>query len=187
MGDATKLTEVRKNIKNKYPESSFKNSLGPYSYKEYEEITSSKYISLKQTVGLKIYKNSNKYIIFLTISTFFLFTFPFMNKLESYNIFIIVLYTLCFGTIIYSLYSIFFKKKKLFLETNDKSFILNQKREIYWNEIVVTGILTVRGIPSFDYVILGLSSNEILKIDTNGTNIYPKDFIKIILFIFNFP
>lgn len=177
----TKTIEIRKRINDRYPNKSFfEHTISSYSYKEYNEIAYSKYSTRKQTFGLRIYKNSNSSIILLTISVFFLFTFPFMNKGENYQNFISILYFLSFGAIIYSIYSIFFKKKEIFLETNDKSFIINSKREIGWNEVLVTGILTVRGKPSFDYVILGLSSNEILKIDTNGTDISPIDFIKII-------
>lgn len=54
------------------------------------------------------------------------------------------------------------------------------KRSITWEDILVTGTVTIKGKRSNDYVLLGISTGELLQIDTSFSDIIPRNFVKII-------
>ena len=62
----------------------------------------------------------------------------------------------------------------------ENSFVINEKKEIKWTDVLVTGKLEIGGKFTTYYLILGLETLEILKIDMNGAEISINDFIKII-------
>ncbi|MBF04389.1 MAG: hypothetical protein CMP76_13970 [Flavobacterium sp.] len=171
--------EVQKIVGEKYNREDFlSRNFGSFSYKEYEKIEKSKYRNKEQTANLKIYISKTPYIILITITTFFLLTFPYFNKDNPTTLFFKIVYSISFILIIISLYKILLNRK-LYIQVFPNSFIFN-KREILWSEILVTGKLIVHGKPSYEFLILGLDSGEILKIDINKSEIYTEDFIKII-------
>jgi hypothetical protein len=177
-----KLTkiEVQEIVNRKYARNDFINrhfGSSP-SYTEYENINNTKYKKKEQTDNLKIYLSKTPYIALITLACTFLITFPYFNRNNSTSLFIKILYAISFILIVFSLFKII-SNRKLYIQVLSNSFIIN-RREILWDEIMTTGILTVHGRPSFDFLILGLDSGEILKIDINKSEIYTQDFIKII-------
>lgn len=176
-----KLTkiEVQEIINRKYVHEGFINRhFGSTTYKEYEKIENSKYRKKEQTNNLKIYLSKTPFIVLFTIPTLFLLTFPYFNKDNPSTLFLKIVYSISFILIIISLYKIL-SNRKLYIQVFPNSFIFN-KREILWSEILVTGKLIVHGNPSYEFLILGLDSGEILKIDINKSEINTQDFIKII-------
>lgn len=168
---------VRLKIQEKYTN----DILSPYSYEEIETISDSKFTDYKQTIGLKISESNFFSILFLILSILFLSKLIYdKEELINHNYIISFLYFINFCIIVYSLFSIFFKKKKTFLEVKEHSFVINGKRELMWADVLVTGKLVSGGKLTTYYLILGLSTLEILRIDMNGTNISIDDFIKII-------
>ena len=160
----TKL-EVQEIVKKKYVRDDFINrNFGYTTYKEFNEIVHSKYKSREQTKNLRIYVSRMPYIILITIATFFLLTFPYLNRTNYFtseplkNIYIII-----FLLIVFSFCKIL-SNKKLFIQVLQNSFII-EKREIFWNEIITTGKLIVSGDSSQEFLILGLDTGEILKVD----------------------
>ena len=168
---------LRLKIQNKYPNA----ILSPFSYKEFEKINDSKFTEYKQTIGLKILESKKFPISFLIFSLIFLSKLIYdKEEIINDNYIISFFYLINFGIILSSLYSIFFKKKKIFLEVMENSFVINEKKEIKWTDVLVTGKLEIGGKFTTNYLILGLETLEILKIDMNGAEISINDFIKII-------
>ncbi len=175
------IEEVREIVSEKYsPKNILQRWDPPYVYKEYLEITNSDYKRQEQTLGLKIGINKAGPIIILTASSTFLFTFPFFNPAKETSSFLAIIYCISFGLIMLSIYNIFFNYK-IILTTNSKSFTF-KKQTIFWDSIVTTGILRVRGGdgPSTHYVVLGLSDGEIVKLDVGISDIGPTDLIRMI-------
>lgn len=171
----------KKIVRHKIQEIYSNDILSSYSYEEIENISDSKFIDYKQTIGLKISESNFFPILFLIFSSIFLSKLLYDKKeVINDNHIISFFYLINFCLLIYSLYSIFFKKKKTFLEVKENSFVINEKREIKWTDVLVTGKLIGGGKFTTYYLILGLSTLEILRIDMNGTKISINDFIKII-------
>lgn len=178
-----KVEGIKNEIKEEYhPDNFYSKHLSSSSYKEYNNINNSKYKNLDQTIGLKIYRNNLFFVGLLTICLFILFTLPIMYKpKEIHQTYMTIFYLGLFILSLYSIFSIFFKTKKIFIETNDKSFIVNNEEEIFWNSIITTGIQTIsmKG-GSMEFVILGTLNDGIIKIRLEYVNIEPQDLIKII-------
>lgn len=175
-----KVEEIKDEIKEKYNKDTlYKKYFGNLSYTEYNFINDSKYKNVNQTKELKILKHKLIYVVILTISLFALFTLPIMYKLkvENQQEMIIIYITLSLMSF-YSIFALIFKEKKVFLETNDKSIII-ENEEIFWNSIISTGVLTVSDETSQDFVILGTLDDGIVKLNCYDF-IYAKDIIKII-------
>lgn len=178
-----KVEEIKNEIKEEYhPDNFYSKHLSSSSYKEYNNINNSKYKNQRQTIGLKIYRNNLFFVGLLTICLLLLFTLPIMYKpKEMYQNYMTILYFGLFILSIYSIFVIFYKAKKIFLETNEKSFIIENEEEIFWNSILTTGIqiVSMKG-GSMTFVILGTLSDGIIKIRLEYVNIDPQDLIKII-------
>jgi hypothetical protein len=175
-----KVKEIKDEISNTYDRSTLlKKVLSNSSYKEYNFIDDSKYKNLNQTKELKLFKNHFLYVSFLTISLFVLFTLPIMYKpnVDDKNK-MIILYISLFLLSLYSIFVLIFKEKKLFLETNEKSIIIENK-EIFWNSIISTGILTVSDESTQEFILLGTLDDGIIKVNCYDF-IYARDIIKII-------
>ena len=176
-----KLTkiEVQEIVNEKYAHKNFiSKNFGHSTYKEFENIENSTYRKKEQTNNLKIYVSKTPYIILITISSFFLLSFPYLNKEDPTTLFLKIIYLISFFLIVYSLYKIL-SDRKLYIQVLPNSFVF-KGREIKWNEIITTGKLIIHGKPSHEFLILGLDSGEILKIDIDKSEIYTEDFIKII-------
>jgi len=173
------IEEIREIIAKEYPP---KNTLQKWfpsvTYKEYEEIKSSDYKTKNQTKNLKIGIDKTGPIVMLIISATFLFTFPFFNHGKETSFFLVLLYCISFGLIAFAIYNIYFNSKIIFT-TNSISFTFKDKT-ILWDEIVTTGIVIVHGSPSHQYVVLGLSTGEIVKLDVGKSDIGPTDLIRMI-------
>ena len=173
------IQDIREIISEKYSSKNFiQKSFPTVSYKEYEEIKNSNYKTQAQTIGLKIGKDKTGPIIILTISAFFLFTFPYFNPTKETTSFLMIIYCICFGLIILSIYNIFFNHKVI-LTTNSNSFTFG-KQTVFWDKILTTGILTLHGKPSHRVVVLGLSNGDIVKINVESSQISTDDLIRII-------
>jgi len=179
MGSKLTKIEVQEIVKNKYVREDFLNrNFGSSTYKEYDKIENSKYRTKEQTNKLKIYLSKTPYIILFTIATFFLLSFPYLNKDSTTSHLLKIVYVISFLLIVFSLYKIL-SNRKLYIQVLPNSFIF-KRREVFWNEIMTTGELIVHGKPSHKFVILGLDSGEIMQIDIDKSEIYTEDFIKII-------
>jgi hypothetical protein len=178
-----KVEKIKNEIKEEYhPDNFYSKHLSSSSYKEYNNINNSKYKNQGKTIGLKIYRNNHFFVGLLTICSFVLFTLPIMYKpKEIYQNNMTIFYSGLFILSAYSVFAIFFKAKKIFIETKDKSFIIENEKEIFWNSIVTTGIqiISMKG-GSMKFVILGTLSDGIIKIRLEYVNIEPQDLIKII-------
>lgn len=171
--------EVQEIVKNKFVRKDFLNRhLGSTSYHEYENVENSKFKTKEQTYNIKIYKSKTKYILIITITSFFLLTFPYLNRENSTSFLLKVFYFITFLVIVFCLNKIF-SSKKLYIQVLQNSFIFN-KREVFWDEIMTIGKLIVSTQVSHNYLILGLNSGEILQIDIDKSEIHTEDFIKII-------
>jgi len=178
-----KVQEIKNEIKEKYDSDNFYSKhLSNSSYKEYDYINSSRYKNQGQTIGLKIYRNNLFFVFLLVICLFILFTLPIMYKpKEIYHSYVAFFYFSLFLLSMYSTYVIIFKGKKIFLKTNDKSFIVENKEEIFWNSILTTGVQTISmNGGSIKFVILGTLNDGIIKIRLEYVDIEPLDLIKII-------
>lgn len=176
-----KLTkiEVQEIVNDKYANKNFiSRNFGSSTYKEFESIENSTYRKKEQTNNLKIYVSKTPYILLITITSFYLLTFPYLNKENPTPQFLKITYLISFILIIFSLYKIL-SNRKLYIEVLPNSFVF-KGREIKWNEIMTTGKLIVHGKASHEFLILGLDSGEILQIDIEKSEIYTEDFIKII-------
>jgi hypothetical protein len=176
-----KLTkiEVQEIVNDKYANKNFvSRNFGSSTYKEIESVENSTYRKKEQTNNLKIYVSRTPYIILIVITSFFLLTFPYLNKENPTTLFLKILYLISFLLIVYSLYKIL-SNRKLYIQVLTNSFVF-KGREIKWNEIMTTGKLIIHGKPSHEFLVLGLDSGEILKIDIDKSEIYTEDFIKII-------
>lgn len=169
--------EVREIVNKKYVHEGFiHRNFGSSTYKEYEKIENSKFKNKQQTNGLKIYMSKTPFIFLLVIAIFILLCFPYLY-IGHYSLFSIkITCYICIFCIAISVYKIF--SKKLYIELFPNSFKL-KKREIFWNEILITGILRVHK-PRHEFLILGLNSGEIMQIDIEKSEIYTSDFIQII-------
>jgi len=176
-----KLTkiEVQEIVNDKYANKNFvSRNFGSSTYKEIESVENSTYRKKEQTNNLKIYVSRTPYIILIVITSFFLLTFPYLNKENPTTLFLKIIYLVIFLLIVYSLYKIL-SNRKLYIQVLTNSFVF-KGREIKWSEIMTTGKLIIHGKPSHEFLILGLDSGEILKIDIDKSEIYTEDFIKII-------
>lgn len=176
------IEQLRTYLKNTYNSNNFygRNIASSY-YKEYEEITYSKYENQKQTIGLKIFKNKDSFIDHIVGISILLATIPAFNYGKGITLQAILMGFICFIILVYLTYVVFYKKKKIFLETYDNYFKIDGETILYYKEILITGIFTVKyKHGNEEYLILGMSDGEILKIKTEDTDITAKDFIKII-------
>lgn len=174
-----KLTkiEVREIVNKRYVHKGFiHKAFDSSTYEEYEKIENSKFTNKQQTNGLKIYMSKTPFIFLLVIAVFFLFSFPYLYIGHYSLLSIKIVCGTCIFCIAISIYKIF--SKKLYIELFPNSFKM-KKKEIFWNEIYITGILRVHK-PRHEFLILGLNSGEIMQIDIEQTEIYTKDFIQII-------
>lgn len=172
------VDDIKTEINEKYDP---KNFFGGVIYKEYNEIKKSKYKN--QTIGLKIFKHYLNFIGILTASLFVLITLPVMYKpkLENRNN-MMIFYLFLFLLSIYSFFVLFFKRKKIFIETKVNSFIIENKKEVFWNSIVSTGVLRISNSkgPASIFVLLGTLNDGIIKIRCENVEIEAEDLIKII-------
>jgi hypothetical protein len=176
-----KLTkiEVQEIVNDKYANKNFvSRNFGSSTYKEIESVVNSTYRKKEQTDNLKIYVSKTPFIVLITITSFYLLTFPYLNKENPTTQFLKLTYLISFFLIVFSLYKIL-SNRKLYIQVLPDSFVF-KGREIKWNEIVTTGKLIIHGKASHEFLILGLDSGEILQIDIEKSEIYTEDLIKII-------
>jgi hypothetical protein len=81
---------------------------------------------------------------------------------------------------VYSIYVLIFKKKEIFLEVRQKSLIIKNEDEIFWNEIITTGITTINTKNRLYNVVIGTLRNDIIEIRMDNTNLSAEDVIRII-------
>jgi hypothetical protein len=173
------IEEVREIIAEKYSPKNILQKWSPsVTYKEYLEIKSSDYKTKDQTKNLRIGVDKTRPIVILIISATFLFIFPFINYGNEKSGFLILLCCISFGLIVLSIYTIYFNSKIIFT-TNSTSFTFKDQT-IIWDDIVTTGIEIVHGGPSHQYLVLGLSNGEIVKLDVGKSDIGPTDLIRMI-------
>lgn len=173
-----KVEEIKTEINDEYDPKKY---FGGVYYTEFNEIKQSKYRNPK--IGLKIYNHYLYFVGVLTICLFILITLPIMYKpnLENQK-YMIIFYIFLFFLSIYSIFALFFKQKKIFIETYENSFFIENEKEIFWNSIVSTGILVISHgkAPPAISVILGTLNDGIIKIRLEGVEIEAKDLIKVI-------
>lgn len=175
------IQKLRKKIAEMYPENnSLNRNMGRRYYTEYDSIIKSKFSNCKQTVGLVIYRNKNFQILLLTFCLFLPFIFPLLVTEEKYESMVTIVCIICLLSIIYLFYAIL-QPKKVFLKTNEENFILDEKYEFRWDEILTTGILTIteQSINS-RFLVLGIASGEVFEINLDYTDINADEFIKMI-------
>jgi len=175
------IQKLRQKIAEMYPENnSINRNMGRRYYTEYENIQNSRFSNHKQTVGLVIYRNKNFYILLLIICLFLPYIFPLLVTEEKYENMVSIVCIICLLSIIYCVYAIL-QPKKVFLKTTEENFILDEKQEFRWNEILTTGILTIPERPiNSRFLVLGMASGEIIEINPEFTGINADEFIKMI-------
>lgn len=181
MKKVLQIQKLRQKIAEMYPENnSINRNMGRRYYTEYENIQNSTFSNRKQTVGLIIYRNKKIYIILLIFCLFLPFIFPLLVTEEKYESMVTIVCIICLLSIIYLVYAIL-QPKEIFLKTNEENFILDEKQEFRWDEIVTTGILTIphESINS-RFLILGMASGEVFEINLEYTDINANEFIKMI-------
>lgn len=152
----------------------------PITFKEYQKVEASKYKNKKQTYNHNIYRHKIGPIMLLTISAFFFVTFPVFNSGNPTTTFIKALYFMSFLGILICSYIIFFTKK-IFIRIKTDSFILEEEnREIFWEQILITGILTIHRKHSTHLLLLGLDNGDIIKVPMEQSEMTANDFLRII-------
>ena len=108
------------------------------------------------------------------------FIFPLLVTEEKYKSMVSIVCIICVLSIIYCVYAIL-QPKKVFLKTTEENFILDEKQEFRWDEILTTGILTIPERPiNSRFLVLGMASGEIIEINPEFTGINADEFIKMI-------
>ncbi|MCL9807029.1 hypothetical protein NAT51_15955 [Flavobacterium amniphilum] len=182
MGNYTK-EEVREIIHTKYIKPDFFNDIfgARTTYNEYEKIKSSKYRSKEQTHNKNIYRNKHVFIFFLVLAflvLIYLFGTSDVTKPLSFDA--KALFWGDFLAILFFSYQVFFARKKILIKIKTDSFVLKDGTEIFWNKILITGILITNGKHKSYFVILGLDNGDVIKINTDESEMTGEDFIRII-------
>lgn len=175
------IQKVRQKITEMYPENnSINRNMGRNYYTEYENIQNYTFFNRKQTVGLVIYRNRNFHKLLLITCLFLPYIFPLLVTEEKYERMITMVCIICLLSIIYCVYAIL-QPKKAFLKTNEENFILDEKHQFRWDEILTTGILTIPERPiNRRVLVLGMTSGEIIEINPEFTGINAYEFINMI-------
>ncbi|HKX86085.1 MAG TPA: hypothetical protein VJL37_05400 [Flavobacterium sp.] len=182
MGNLTK-EEVREIINADYvKDSTFDRYVGtPVSFKEYEKVRASKYKNKNQTHNKNIYKIKIGYILLLIFGVFFLiYLFGSSDVNKPLHTDVKIMFWMDFLAIFIALYQIFVAPKKIFIKIKTDSFVLKNGREIFWDEILITGILTVHRKHSTHLILLGLDNGDVIKINFDESEMNMEDFLRII-------
>ncbi len=173
-----KVESLRGEINRKFIRNSYSH------YVEVFEVTNSKFNNYDEVANRIFLTNNKKFIYPLIVLAILLCIILFekwekiiSNQMNSVDFWFLTINLLL---IVFMLYYTFLKKKTKFLETSQECLIINSKKKLNWNDILITGILNIHdGNGARQKIVLG-TFEKITTINMSNTDLSTEDIIQII-------